>query len=417
MTLRICHLGKFYPPAPGGIEAHVQTLARAQAELGADVQVICVNHRDRANADATWRAVGATPTVREIDGGVRVTRVGRVASVSRLDVCPGLVGELLRARERGVDVLHVHAPNPTMFLALAALPPFATLIVTHHSDVIRQRLLMHAFAPIERRVHARARLILCTSEAYAVGSPVLRRLGDKVRPLPFGLDLSSFTSPSPEALEWERRLRPGDGAPLWLVVGRLVYYKGLPTALGALARLPGRLLVIGSGPLERQLRATAASLGVADRVQWVPYAEQEMLVGAYRAATALWFPSNARSEGFGLVQVEAMASGCPVINTAIEGSGVAWVSRDGESGFTVAVDDAPSFAAASRRLLDDADLVRHLRGAAVARARREFDRDVMVRRRLRLYDEAIHGSRSAPRRSRAEARPPETRQETEGARP
>jgi rhamnosyl/mannosyltransferase len=234
-----------------------------------------------------------------------------------------------------------------------------------------------------------------------------------VRSLPLGLDLSSFTSPSQEALEWERRLRPHDGAPLWLVVGRLVYYKGLPTALDALARLPGRLLVIGSGPLERQLRATAASLGVADRIQWVPYAENEMLVGAYRAATALWFPSNARSEGFGLVQVEAMASGCPVINTAIEGSGVPWVSRDGESGFTVAVDDPGSFAAAARRLLDDADLARRLRDGAVARARREFDRDVMVRRSMRLYDEAIHGSRSARRRSPAEALPPET----EGARP
>jgi glycosyltransferase involved in cell wall biosynthesis len=389
MNLRICHLGKYYPPAPGGIEVHVQTLARAQAELGARVEVVCVNHRDRTQADATWRAVGATPTVVETDRGVRVSRVGRVASVARLDLCPGLINEIRRVREAGVDIVHVHTPNPTMYLALAALAPFATLVVSHHSDVIRQRVLVHAFALIERRVHARAAMVLSSSDAYAAGSSVLRRLGSRVKPLPYGLDLAPFTSPSPAAVAWEAKLRASHGSPLWLVVGRLVYYKGLPTALQALKRLPGRLLVIGSGPLERQLRASAASIGVADRIEWVPYAEPDQLVGAYRAASALWFPSNARSEAFGLVQVEAMASGCAVINTAIEGSGVAWVSRDGETGLTVPVDDPAALARSSLRLLEDADLAARLRSGATARARTEFDREVMIRRMLRYYEEAL----------------------------
>lgn len=415
MNLRICHLGKYYPPAPGGIEVHVQTLARAQAELGQDVEVLCVNHRDRAATDATWRTVGSTPTVTEVDRGVRVSRVGRIASVARLDVCPRLLAELRRVRDAGVDVLHVHTPNPTMFLALAALPPFATLVVTHHSDVIRQRVLVHAFAPVERRVHARAAMVFCGSEAYAAGSRVLRGLGSRVRPLPFGLDLAPFASPSPGALEWEKKLRARHGSPLWLVVGRLVYYKGLPTALAALARLPGRLLVIGSGPLERRLRARAAALGVSDRIEWVSYAETDLLIGAYRAATALWFPSNARSEGFGLVQVEAMASGCPVVNTAIAGSGVPWVSPDGESGLTVPVDDPEALARASLRLLEDADLSARLRRGAIVRARREFDHDVMVRRSLRLYEEALGGARppAPPRRSLTEPLHPGP----EGARP
>ena len=62
MSLRICHLGKFYPPAPGGVGSHVQTLARAHARLGATVRVICVNHRDAASADVTWRALASTPS-------------------------------------------------------------------------------------------------------------------------------------------------------------------------------------------------------------------------------------------------------------------------------------------------------------------------------------------------------------------
>src|SRR6202012_1379106 len=112
-------------------------------------------------------------------------------------------------------------------------------------------------------------------------------------------------------------------------------YKGLSTAIDALAHVPGHLLIIGTGPLERELRARALERGVADRITWAGHVERDELLGAYRAAAALWFPSNARSEGFGLVQVEAMASGCPVINTAIPHSGVSWVWRHEESGLTI----------------------------------------------------------------------------------
>ena len=191
MTLRICHLGKFYPPAPGGVETHVQTLARAQARAGASVQVVCVNHRDAASTDVTWRPLGATPTVVESDRDVRVVRLGRSASRLSPRHVPVAARHPLEAPRGGTDIVHVHAPNPTMFLALATLPSFSTLVVTHHSDVVKQRVLGRVFAPVERRVHERTALVLTTSEAYAGGSPVLQGLGDKVRALPFGLDLAS----------------------------------------------------------------------------------------------------------------------------------------------------------------------------------------------------------------------------------
>ena len=84
-TISVCHLGKYYPPAPGGIETHVRILARAQADLGAEVSVFCINHE-------------AGPTVEEHDGRVRVTRFGRSASFAKLDVCPGLVARLAPSR-------------------------------------------------------------------------------------------------------------------------------------------------------------------------------------------------------------------------------------------------------------------------------------------------------------------------------
>ncbi len=385
--LRVLHLGKFYPPASGGMEAHVQTLARAQAALGARVEVLCINHA-AAGEGFSHEFHGRSPTHEAWDGPVRVVRVGRWASVLRMDVLPGLPRELLRALLRGVDVVHLHTPNPTMVLALDSLPVLPPLVITHHSDVIRQRVAGALFRPFEALLYARARLLLATSSAYVPGSALLRHFRHKVRALPLGVELEPFLFPSAEALEAEARWRARAGAPLWLMVGRLVYYKGLFTALEALARVPGRLLVVGVGPMEQEGRARARALGVEERVTWAGYLPQEELVGAYRAATALWFPSNARSEAYGLSQVEAMASELPVLNTAIPHSGVPWVSLHEQTGLTVPVGDVEALARAARRLLEEPGLAERLGRAARARAVAEFRHEVMAERSLSLYSEA-----------------------------
>ncbi|WP_426757112.1 glycosyltransferase [Myxococcus sp. Y35] len=392
--LRVLHLGKFYPPASGGMEAHVRTLARAQAALGAQVEVLCANHAAEGQG-TSHEFHGRSPTREEWDGPVRVTRLGRLASVARMDVLPDLPRMLSRALDRGVDVLHLHTPNPTLVLALDVVRRLPPLFITHHSDVIRQKVAGALFKPFEALLYARARRVLATSEAYVPGSPLLRAFRGKVRALPLGLDLAPYLHPSAAACDAEARWRAeAAGGPLWLMVGRLVYYKGLFTALEALARVPGRLVVVGEGPLEAEARRRARSLGVEGRVTWAGYLPPDALVGALRAATALWFCGNARSEAYGLSQVEAMASGRPVLNTAIPHSGVAWVSLHEQTGLTVPVGDAPALAAAARRLLDEPDLARRLGRAARERAVAEFRHDVMAWRSLVLYAEAL--GRPAP---------------------
>ncbi len=369
--LRVCHLGKYYPPAPGGMETHLQTLARAQAALGAKVHVICVNH--------VGRGTGATE---EWDGPVRVTRLSRLVSLSGLDVCPGIPTALRRLRHDPPDLIHLHTPNPTMLLPLAMLPPGPPVVVTHHSDIVRQKWLRHLHNPFERRVYHRAAMLLSDSPPYIEGSEVLQRYHRKVRTLPLGIDLAPYQKPSPRARSIADELRRRHGVPLWLCVGRLVYYKGLTVALEMLRHTPGKLLVIGTGPLERELREIAGTLGVADRVLWHGNAGGDELVGAYQAATALWFPSVARSEGFGLVQVEAMASRCPVLNTAIPSSGVSWVSLHEKTGLTVPVGESPALAAAARRLVEEAGLRERLAEAAGKRAVSEFGHRIMGERSL-----------------------------------
>ncbi len=388
-NLRICHLAKYYAPAIGGIETHVRLLAQGQASQGADVQVVCMNHADRHGRNVGGEMFAATPTVEETDGPVRLIRVGRRASLARWDLCPALGPTLRRVLRSGVDIVHLHVPNPTMLISLATQRTDAAIVVGYHSDVVRQKVLAQGLRPFERNVFSRSSAILAASPTYQGGSRVLQRYSHKVEVLPYGINLDQYREPSPTAQAFARQLRREHGSPLWLAVGRLVYYKGLHVALRALQRVPGKLLIVGQGPLQNELRALADSLGISERIIWAGHSTPEELAGAFLAATALWFPSNARSEAFGFVQAEAMACGCPVINAEIPHSGVPWVSQHGVSGLTVPVNDPESFAAATQRLLREPGLRDRLSVGARQRAAADFDQQVMVHRSLELYTRAL----------------------------
>lgn len=378
---RVCHLGKFYPPVPGGMETHVRALAQSQAALGADARVYCLNHERK-------------PTVVEWDGPVEVTRFRRAVSVAKLDLCPELVGAL---RNVPADVLHMQAPNPGMILAILAARPRAPLVVTYQSDVVRQQLRKVLFRPLERLAYRRARVVLVSSPTYAAGSSFLRPYHGRLRVLPLGIDLRPYQEPTAEHRAESAAIQARHGQPLWLAAGRMVYYKGFLNALRALPHVPGHLVMIGDGPERPALEAEARRLGIADRVTFLGFLPSvQAIIPYYLAARAFWFPSNARSEAFGLVQVEAMACGCPVLNAAIPHSGVPWVSLHEESGLTVPVDDPIALAAAARRVLEEPGLRDRLAEGARQRARAEFNHRAMAERSLDLYRRVLNGERFAP---------------------
>jgi rhamnosyl/mannosyltransferase len=386
----VLHLAKYYPPARGGMEIHVQTLARAQARAGLSVTVVCVNHLSADGTERTHDGLGVTPDVEDRDEGVRVIRLGRWANLARLDVSPSL-GKVLSREREAVELVHVHAPNPLMSLGLLPLLGDRPLVVTHHSDVVRQQVLGRLFGPLESWLYGRALLVMATSAAYAAASPLLRRFGEKVSVVPLGMELSAHLEPSEvvkaEAARWEKRL-PGAR---WLFVGRLVSYKGADVALEALRHVEGSLLVVGTGPERKALEARADALGLSERVHFLGQVGDEALTALYRCATALWFPSVTRAEAFGQSQVEAMASGCPVLNTAVPGSGVPWVSPDGETGFTVPVGDARALAGAARRLLADPRLRARFSAEGPRRAVRLFGAEAMAEATAEAYARALGG--------------------------
>jgi rhamnosyl/mannosyltransferase len=265
--------------------------------------------------------------------------------------------------------------------------------MTYQSDVVRQRLLSMLFRPLERLFYRRVRRVLPTSPSYAEGSTFLRRYKDRIQILPMGLDLGPYVNPSEDDQSRAEALRRAYPGPLWLACGRLIYYKGLLNAVRALAKVRGTLLIVGDGPERTALAEEARRIGVADRVVFVGELPYQKIVPYYLSATAFWFPSNARSEAFGLVQVEAMASGCPVINTAIPHSGVPWVSRHEETGLTVPMNAPIALAAAARRLLDENGLRDRLALAAREQAKDRFDHRVMAERSLAIYRQVLRRSK------------------------
>jgi glycosyltransferase involved in cell wall biosynthesis len=372
--LRVLHVGKFYPPYRGGMETHLQTLCQ---ELAAEVDVeVLVSSEGRE-------------TVRETDGAVPVTRIGTAATFASASVNPGMARAIRRS---AADVVHFHHPNPTGVLSYLASGRRGPLVVTYHSDIVRQRLLGAVFSPVLHRFLRRANAILATSPDYARSSPVLRRHAERVRIVPFGIRIDEFATADPKVVA---DLRARFGPRLVLGAGRLVYYKGFDYLLRAMRTVDARLVLIGDGPLRGALEAQAREAGVADRVTFAGSVPD--VAPWYHAADVFALPAIARSEAFGIVQLEAMAAGTPVVNTRLE-SGVPFVSRDGETGITVPPADADALAAALDRLLRDPDLRLRLGGAARERVRREFSLERMVADTLAVYREAAAGVSLVPSR-------------------
>ncbi|MEA5575963.1 glycosyltransferase [Anabaena sp. UHCC 0451] len=385
---RIIHLSKYYPPDRGGIETHVQTLAQTQAALGAEVHVVCVNAFNQQG-----QLSHITKTVKEMDGDVSVTRMGRLLSLARFDICPDLPKKVCQIAQQPNTLLHLHTPNPTMLMGLTMLRKSVPLVITHHSDVIKQKKLKYLLRPFEYWVYRQSSWILTDSLPYIEGSKFLQFYAKKLSVLPLGLDTTNYSQPNKRAIAFSHHLTDKYPGPIWLAVGRLVYYKALHIAIEALNFVPGTLMIIGGGPLEQELKTLAKKIGVDKRIVWLGRVSEDELVGAYHAATSLWFPSNVRSEGFGLVQVEAMASGCPVINAHIPCSGVPWVSRHEQEGLTVPINDPVALAEAAKRLLSEPGLRNKLVKASRKRAE-YFNHTTMAERSFEFYDQVLNQERN-----------------------
>ncbi len=364
---RILQVGKFYPPYMGGIETHLEALCHELRPV-ADVRVLAAN----------------TTNIRteETRDGIEVVRLPPRIWLSTAPLCPSLGREIRRARP---DLVHLHLPHPGGMLGLLASRYRGPLVITYHSDVVRQQWRAAPFHPALLATLRRARVIVATSDTYVRTSPVLQRFTDRCLVVPYGIPLDRFSAPRPADV---KRLRERFGSRVVLAIGRLVYYKGYDVLIDAMQRVDAHLVIVGDGPLLEPLRSRAARQGVASKITFAGEIPNDALGPYYHAADVFALPSVARSEAFGIVQLEALACGVPVVNTSLP-SGVPEVSLDGVTGLTVPPGDARALGAALSRLLDDPALRARYATAGRSRIAEAFTNARMGQRLRQIYDEVL----------------------------
>ena len=367
-TMKLLHVYKDYAPVLGGIENHIRLLAEKQAAAGNRVTVLATSRTTR--------------TVIEETNGVHVVKAARLAHLASTPISVMLPWHLAQQRP---DIAHLHYPYPVGEVSQLCFGRSQCVVLSYHADIVRQAGILRFYRPLLNRMLDRVDRILVASPQMLKTSPLLQPFREKCVLVPYGIDRRPFlASRADEARALQERY---GGGPWLLFVGVLRYYKGLQYLLQAMVGIHARLMIVGDGPMAPVLRGQAQALGLGDGVVFAGRVSDRELPAYYQFADILILPSSERSEAYGLVQVEAMTSGLPVVCTELH-TGTTFVNRDGESGLVVPPKDPKALAAAVVRLLED-DALR-LRLGQGARARSAlFAAEDMLRAVDKVYLEAL----------------------------
>ena len=381
--MKVLQLSKFYPPHMGGIESVTWELTEGLARAGVSVDVLCANQGPRGSHEA-------------MPSGYGVRRVGSWGRLQSTSIAPGLIAYLARM-VRGVDVLHVHMPDPMAALAIYLVRPRCAVLLHWHSDVVRQRTALRVYAPLQQWLLNRADAVIATSSAYAEASTPLKTCAERLEVIPIGIsDRAPLAHPGKVREIRQRHL----GRRLVFGLGRLTYYKGFDTLIEAAQHLPDDVVVLigGDGDMRNELSARIQAQGLTSRVQLLGRISDEELPSYLAACDVFCMPSTLRAEAFGVAMVEAMMMGKPVVACLIPGSGVPWVNHHEISGLNVEPGDAAALADALHRLLVDTAMMSSCGKMARLRYESEFSAELMVRRTLALYRRVIDDRRSLHRK-------------------
>lgn len=367
--MKILQLGKFHP-IRGGVEKVMLDIASGLSCRGIDCDMLC----------AALKGSYEIP----INAHGRIIATRSAAKVKATMLSPAMI---LRLRKicRGYDIIHVHHPDPMAALALR-LSGFRGRVVLHwHSDIVRQRQLLRIIRPLQSWLLCRADAIVTTSPTYLEASTWLAPYRDKCRCIPIGIHpVEDVPDEKTESL----RSRYGNRR-IVFSMGRLVSYKGFEYLIDAAAFLPDDIVVLigGTGPLRDRLQSRIDAAGHSEKVKLIGFIPDEELPAYYRAASLFCMSSVERTEAFGVVQIEAMSCGTPLVATLIPGSGVPWVNADGVSGRNAPPRDPQALARAIIEVVSDTS--GQFRRGAVLRFRELFTEQRMITSVLDLYSEIL----------------------------
>ena len=372
--IKMLHAAKWYNPVVGGIETVAEAITGAVHGTYDMSILVCSEHKDRE--------LGLT-----LDG----TEIYRAKTPGKLFSMP-LSSDYISAFKRmskDADIIQLHAPFPLSDFALflSRGRKKAKKAVWWHSDVVKQKKLMFFYKPLMKWMLRKTDKIFVASESIIAQSKYIGKFRDKIEVIPFGISIENYERGVKTPILTEK-LNDKNNVKL-LFVGRLVSYKGVDVLLDAMAKTSGvELFVIGSGNLDEELAAQTERLGIKDKIHFLGTVETDELKSAFNDCDVFVLPSVTRAECFGLVQLEAMVYGKPVINTSLP-TAVPEVSLDGISGLTVTPGSVQELADAINKLTVDTELRETFGKAARKRCQDNYNLDIMQERIRSSYKEML----------------------------
>ena len=375
--MRVLHFGRFWNAQYGGLERHVSLLGHGLAAQGVEV-VNLVAASGRTGSD-------------ESEGLYRLVQAPSFGEAHSMALSPALVFRALALhREKPFDIFHLHFPDPLSHLTSMLLPSNVRRVITWHSDIIRQKRLLALYKPFQSRILRQADALVAATQAHfdsstqiPVDVPASRR-----HVIPYGLDYSPLALNTRTAALRDQLRSRAQARGLVFALGRHVYYKGFDVLIDALQYTDAFLILGGEGPLRPQLEQQAAGLGLSERILFTGRLPEEDLSAYFHACDVFCMPSVEQAEAFGLVQLEAMACGKPVVCTQLN-NGVNIVNIEGETGLAVPVRDPVTLGKALEALTQDAALRLRLGQQGKQRANNVYSFPAMAASHIDLYKHLV----------------------------
>ena len=367
--MKILQLGKFYP-IKGGVEKVMYDLMLGLSGKGVDCDMLC----------AAYRGESFTRTMND---HAKLMVVYTLKEMAATMISPSMVVKLRQIADE-YDIIHVHHPDPMAALALYASGYKGKVVLHWHSDILKQKALLKFYLPLQKWLLNRADVIVGTTPVYVKESPYLQEVQHKVTYLPIGVN--RVESSIEEATKIRNEYQ---GKRIVFSLGRLVPYKGFAYLIEAAKLLDDDYVVLigGTGPLKGELQARIDSLGLQDRVKLLGYVADEELPAYFGACHLFCMSSVMKTEAFGIVQIEAMSCGKPVVATRIPQSGVSWVNEHGVSGLNAEPCNAEDLAQCIRDILVDENEYARFSKGALERYESIFTQERMIKHCLDIYEE------------------------------
>ena len=365
--MKILQLGKFYP-IRGGVEKVAYDLMIGLSERNVPCDMLCAATRGKSQV---------TP----INKYANVISCHTWLKASSTMISPVMISTL-RQIQAQYDIIHVHHPDPMACLALFLSGYKGKVILQWHSDIQRQKQLFKLYYPLQQWLLRRADRIIGTTPVYLSESPYLQGFQQKTVCLPIGVEPMC---PNPEAVAFIKRDYPGKR--IVFSLGRLVAYKGYGFLIAAAQYLKDDFVILigGTGELKDELQKEIDELKLQHKVKLLGRVSDENLPAYYGACDVFCLSSIQKTEAFGIVQIEAMSCGKPVVATNIPQSGVAWVNAHGVSGLNVKPGNAQALAQAIETITENEDIYARYSAGAKARYHELFTKEKMIEKCLNIY--------------------------------